>query len=193
MKPMLPTLPKDLTPTELQRRLDAREPIQLVDVREAPEFAAGRLIGAQLLPLSEIEKRAAEFDRSQPLVLLCRSGKRATQARERLARLGFDNLACLAGGLAAWEAAGLPVEKDEHAPWSLERRVRFALGLFVLLGLALSFRWPAAIIISWVIGVGMVFTSIIDWCGMALILAKAPWNRRSNDKQSGGGGCSLRT
>src|SRR5687768_17182954 len=98
MKNVIPTSPQDLTPTELQRRLHAREPIQLVDVREAPEFAAGRLAGAQLLPLGEIENRVAEFDHSQPLVLICQSGKRATQARERLTQLGFTHLACLAGG-----------------------------------------------------------------------------------------------
>jgi rhodanese-related sulfurtransferase len=189
MKPDNVRLPQNLTPNELQRRLDAGERIQLVDVREIPEFAAGRLSGAQLVPLGEIEKRSHELDRSRPLVLVCRSGKRAAQARDRLAQLGFGNLACLEGGLAAWESAGLPVEKDEHAPWSLERQVRFALGLFVLLGLALSLRWPAAIVISWLIGIGMVLTSIIDWCGMALILAKAPWNRRSKDKHSAAGVC----
>ena len=139
MKNSTPTLPQDLTPTQLKRRLDRGEPIQLVDVREAPEFAsARRLPGAQLVPLGEIGQHAAEFDHSQPLVLICGSGKRAAQAHERLARLGFDNLACLAGGLTAWEAAGLPVEKDEHAPWSLERQVRVVAGALVVVGVALG-------------------------------------------------------
>jgi hypothetical protein len=77
----------------------------------------------------------------------------------------------------AWEQCGFPLAGETGAPWSLERQVRFALGLFVLAGLSLSLRWPAAIIISWMIGAGMMFTSVIDWCGMALLLAKAPWNR----------------
>ena len=141
MKPITTRSPQNISPNELQQRLDAGEQIQLIDVRETPEFAAGRLVGAQLVPLSEIEKRAPEFDQSRPVVLICRSGNRAAQARDRLARLGFDNLACVEGGLEAWEAAGLPVEKDEFAPWSLERQVRLALGLFVLLGLTLSLRW----------------------------------------------------
>jgi rhodanese-related sulfurtransferase len=177
-------MPQDLTPTELQRHLDAREPIQLVDVREAPEFAAGRLAGARLVPLSEIEKRVAEFDRSQPLVLICRSGKRASQARERLVQLGFGNLACLAGGLAAWEAAGLPFEKDEHAPWSLERQVRVAAGALVLAGVALGWLvHPGFYGLSAFVGAGLVFAGVSDWCGMGLLLAKAPWNRRSTCKR----------
>ena len=173
------TLTQDLGPAELRRRLEAGEPLQLVDVREEPEFAAGRLAVAQLIPLGEIEKRATELDRSRPLVLICRSGKRSGQAREKLARLGFNNLACLAGGLTAWEAAGLPVEKDERAPWALERQVRVAAGALVVLGVALGFFvHPGFYGLSAFVGVGLVFAGITDWCGMGLLLAKAPWNRR---------------
>lgn len=50
MKGRFPTLPQDLTEDPLKRRIDAREPIQLLDVREAPEFATARLTGAQLAP-----------------------------------------------------------------------------------------------------------------------------------------------
>lgn len=177
------TLTQDLAPAELHRRLDASEPLQLVDVREEPEFAAGRLAGARLVPLGEIEKRAAEFDRAQPLVLICRSGKRAGQARERLARLGFSNLACLTGGLAAWEAADLPFEKDEHAPWALERQVRVVAGALVLVGVGLGFLvHPGFHGLSAFVGAGLVFAGVTDWCGMGLLLAKAPWNRRSDCK-----------
>ena len=178
------TLTNDLGPAELRRRIDAGDPLQLVDVREAPEFAAGRLAGAQLIPLGELERRAAEFDRSRPLVLICRSGKRAAQARERLARLGFNNLACLSGGLTAWEAEGLPVEKDEHAPWSLERQVRVVAGALVLVGAALGWLvHPGFYGLSAFVGAGLVFAGVSDWCGMGLLLAKAPWNRRSNCKR----------
>jgi rhodanese-related sulfurtransferase len=173
------TLTQDLGPAELRRRLEAGEPLQLVDVREDPEFAAARLTGAQLIPLGEIEKRAAELDRSRPIVLICRSGKRSGQAREKLAQLGISNLACLKGGLAAWEAAGLPVEKDASAPWALERQVRIAAGSLVLLGVALGFFvHPGFYGLSAFVGVGLVFAGITDWCGMGLLLAKAPWNRR---------------
>lgn len=176
---MKTNLTPDLGPDELRRRLAAGEPPQLVDVREEPEFAAGRLAGARLIPLGELERRAAEIDRARPLVLVCRSGKRSGQARETLARLGFDRVACLSGGLAAWETAGLPVEKDERAPWALERQVRVAAGALVVLGVTLGhFVHPGFHGVSAFVGVGLLLAGVTDWCGMGLLLAKAPWNRR---------------
>ena len=89
----------------------------------------------------------------------------------------------MTGGVAAWKAAGLPVEKDEHAPWSLERQVRVVAGALVVTGVVLGF-WihPGFFGLSAFVGAGLVFAGITDWCGMGLLLAKAPWNRRSNCK-----------
>lgn len=172
-------LPSRLSPADLRRRLDTGGPLQLVDVREAPEFAGGRIAGARLIPLGTLAKRAGELDRSRPVVLVCRSGKRSEQAREQLAALGFGQIACLDGGLMAWEAAGQPVEKDAHAPWSLERQVRVAAGALVLLGVGLGFfLHPGFFGLSAFVGAGLIFAGVTDWCGMGLLIAKAPWNRR---------------
>ena len=169
---------RSISPRDLQARLSQNEAFQVIDVREFAEFAAGRIACARLLPLAEIESRADELDRRIPLVCVCRSGKRSAEAAAKLTALGFHDVRQLEGGLIAWEQAKLSLTRDTHAPWSLERQVRFSLGIFVLAGLLLSLIWPAAIIVSWVIGAGMVFTSVIDWCGMALLLAKAPWNKQ---------------
>ena len=179
----------NLEPADLQRRIAANEPLQLVDVREFPEFAGGRLAGARLVPHGELEQRAAEFDRSRLLVLICRSGKRSEQAREKLVRLGFDNAASLRGGLTAWEAAGFPVEKDERAPWSLERQVRVVAGSLVLVGVTLGFLLhPGFFGLSAFVGTGLVFAGITDWCGMGLLLAKMPWNRPAKSSCATGNG-----
>jgi rhodanese-related sulfurtransferase len=167
-----------LRPGEVLARIARGQPLQIIDVREFPEFAAGHIASARLVPLSELGTRSGELDRNTPIICVCRSGKRSAQAASKLLALDFVDVAQLEGGLLAWQQSGLPVVRDARAPWPLERQVRFALGLFVLSGLALSLRWPAAIIVSWIIGLGMVFTSIIDWCGMALLLAKAPWNKQ---------------
>lgn len=186
--PGVGALPPRLAPADLRRRLDAGEPLQIVDVREAPEFAGGRIAGARLIPQGELAGRAAGLDRSRPVVLVCRSGKRSEQAREKLAALGFPQLACLEGGLMAWEAAGLPVEKDARAPWSLERQVRVAAGGLVLLGVALGFFvHPGFFGLSAFVGAGLIFAGVTDWCGMGLLIAKAPWNRRCE-----GGTCGTR-
>ena len=79
-----------------------------------------------------------------------------------------------------WEQAGLQLERDARAPWALDRQVRFAAGLLVLAGLALAHIWPPAIALAWFVAAGQVFAAVTDWCGMGLLLAKMPWNRRLN-------------
>jgi rhodanese-related sulfurtransferase len=168
---------QNLAPAELRSLLAQAEPLQLVDVREHAEFAGGHIPGARLLPLGELHRRAAELDGSRPVVCVCRSGKRSSQAMEKLAALGFDEVQQLDGGLIAWEQAGFALEKDKGAPWALERQVRLAAGLLVLAGLGLSLVWPPAIGLSWFVATGLVFAGVTDWCGMGLLLAKMPWNR----------------
>ncbi|MFT4174017.1 MAG: MBL fold metallo-hydrolase [Rhodocyclaceae bacterium] len=88
--------------------------IQVVDVREAPEFIdrLGHLRGAHLVPLSQLTARLDELDRSRPLVAVCRSGVRSAQACVLLAKAGFDKVANLAGGMLRWRAEGLPIAVD---------------------------------------------------------------------------------
>ena len=154
--------------------------IHLVDVREQVEFAGGRVSGASLVPLSELEKRHAEIDHSKPVYVMCRTGRRSAEAQNRLMALGFTNVINVSGGMEAWKKEGLPVERDERAPWSIERQVRFTAGLLVLLGVTLSLLvHPYFIALSALIGFGLAFTAAIDWCGMGLLIAKMPWNRRT--------------
>lgn len=180
-----PKLPAALPPGELYRRLVAGERLQLLDVREPAEFAALRIGLADLVPLGELERRAGELERDRPVVCICRSGQRAAQAAAKLAALGFPAVSRLDGGLQAWERAKLPVERDTRAPWALERQVRLAAGLLVLTGLGTSLMWPSAIGLAWLVGIGLTVAALTDWCGMALLLAKAPWNQSQR-------GCSLR-
>jgi hypothetical protein len=82
--------------------------------------------------------------------------------------------------MGAWSGAGLPVEKDSGAPWALERQVRLAAGSLVLLGSILGFVVHAGFFaLSAFVGAGLVFAGLTDWCGMGLLLARAPWNKRS--------------
>jgi len=178
---------RNLPPAELRSLLAQGERLQLVDVREQAEFAGGRIPGARLLPLGELQSGAAELDPSRPVVCVCRSGKRSAQAVEKLVALGFDQVQQLDGGLTAWEQAGFPLEKDKRAPWALERQVRLAAGLLVLVGLGLSLAWPPAIALSWFVAAGLVFAAVTDWCGMGLLLARMPWNRPTRACGTSGG------
>lgn len=170
---------RNIEPKELESWLGRKEGPQLVDVREYPEFAAGHIVGARILPLSDLERRSVELDRTRPVVCVCRSGKRSAQAVDALTALGFTQVHELDGGMEGWKQANLPLEKEAHAPWSLERQVRLTAGLLVLTGLGFSLIWPLAVGLSWFVGVGLVFAAATDWCGMGLLLAKLPWNRPS--------------
>lgn len=150
----------------------------LIDVREFPEFAGGRIKGAKLLPLGEIERRLSEINKNEKYFVVCRSGRRSGEAQKKLETLGFSNVINVQGGFEAWKSAGFQFEKDENAVWSLERQVRFTAGLFVVSGVLLSlFVHPYLIGISAFVGAGLVFAAVTDTCGMALMLAKMPWNR----------------
>ena len=89
-----------------------REKAVLIDVSDAAEYAAGHAVGARSIPLATLEtSRDLPKNKSLPLVVVCATGSRGTRAVAALKKLGFANARALAGGLAAWRAANLPVEK----------------------------------------------------------------------------------
>lgn len=85
---------------------DHRAECQIVDVREASEFEGpmGRIPGATLIPLGQLNERAQELSADRPIVTVCRSGARSAQATLLLRRAGFDRVANLAGGMLRWRA-----------------------------------------------------------------------------------------
>jgi rhodanese-related sulfurtransferase len=140
----------------------------------------GRVRGARLIPLGKLAARASEIDTSRDVYVICRTGRRSAEAAARLSTLGFQNVINVSGGFEAWKKDNLPFERDEKAPWSIERQVRFTAGLLVFAGVLLSvFVHPYFIVLSGLVGFGLAFTATIDWCGMGLLLAKMPWNRRA--------------
>lgn len=99
----------EITPTELQARLQGGEVIQLIDVRQPEEFAYCRIEGSQLIPLGELASRAEEIDPDQPTVLICHHGVRSMQALAYLQhRHEFTNLLNLRGGIHAWSLQADP-------------------------------------------------------------------------------------
>ncbi len=91
--------------------LELASEVQVVDVREAPEFIdrLGHLTGARLVPLSQLLERLGELDPGLPVVAVCRSGVRSAQASVLLAKHGFPRVANLAGGMLRWRSEALPV------------------------------------------------------------------------------------
>jgi rhodanese-related sulfurtransferase len=85
--------------------------IQLIDVRQPEEYAAGRIAGARLIALPELSAKAHTIPPDRPVVFYCRSGSRSAMATEAFIRAGFD-AHNMTGGLLDWAAAGLPLEPD---------------------------------------------------------------------------------
>ncbi|HTQ99729.1 MAG TPA: rhodanese-like domain-containing protein [Candidatus Acidoferrum sp.] len=147
----------------------------LVDVRSPDEFNAGsearvcwpvgEINGASVAGFVKQQKLAPE----QTVVLVCATGKRALMAAEKLRTLIPNPIAILQGGQANLRGGRV---------MSIERQVRIAAGSLVVLGaLAALFIHPLAVMVCLLIGAGLVFAGITDWCGMGLLLLRMPWNR----------------
>ena len=91
-----------------------RKDAVIVDVREPGEFKAGHIPNARNIPAGQIKERGKDLEKlkSKPLLLVCQSGSRSAQVSTSLQKEGFGELVALAGGMAAWQQAGMPVEKD---------------------------------------------------------------------------------
>jgi rhodanese-related sulfurtransferase len=97
-----------LEPAELKRLLDAGRAL-LIDVREPAEYAAERIPGALLYPLSTFNAETLPADDGRRLVFHCGFGKRSLTAAEKRLASGQRRAAHLRGGLQAWKQAGLPL------------------------------------------------------------------------------------
>ncbi|NNJ12288.1 rhodanese-like domain-containing protein [Chloroflexales bacterium ZM16-3] len=101
-----------ITVSDLKAKLDAREKIVLLDVRQPEEFSHdGHVAGARLLPLPMLSGRIGELSKDAAIYCICLSGSRSHVACEMLHRQGFTNVTNVAGGMGAWKRAGLPSKR----------------------------------------------------------------------------------
>lgn len=87
-----------------------RDEVRVIDVREPHELAAGRIIGAESVPLGTVRAASKGWRQGEPLVMVCRSGGRSGRATKELEELGFRRVASLRGGMMTWGAKSLPTE-----------------------------------------------------------------------------------
>lgn len=102
---------QNINASELKKRLDAGEPLFLLDVRSSMEYKHdGHISGSRLLPLNALRQRLDELPADQTIICVCRSGSRSMFAAEQLAAAGFENVYNLSGGMFGWQMAGYPVQ-----------------------------------------------------------------------------------
>lgn len=153
----------------------------LIDVREPFERAAAYIPGSHAAPLSLFDAAAIlESYPEKQIIFHCKSGSRSAEAAKRYAQAtGAAETWLLTGGIDAWRAAGLPVDRSDHAPkLDIMRQVQMIAGSLVLIGTLLgAFVHPAFLILTGFVGGGLFFAGATGWCGMALLLGRLPWNR----------------
>jgi rhodanese-related sulfurtransferase len=104
----LPTI--DVAEADRRLREDPSRPI-LVDVRESTEFVVVRAPGASLVPTSTFVEHVDELPTDRPLLVICHMGGRSAAITGFLARSGRTDVVNVAGGMDAWERAGLPIRR----------------------------------------------------------------------------------
>lgn len=172
---------QNITPQRLEELRRSGKQIDLIDVRTPVEFREVHAETARNIPLDRLDPASVmagrNGSRDEPLYVICRTGSRAKQACEKFVASGYTNVFNVEGGTQAWDAAGLPVVRGKKTI-SLERQVRIAAGSLVLVGAVLGWvLHPAWVAISAFVGAGLVFAGVTDRCGMALLLARMPWNQ----------------
>jgi rhodanese-related sulfurtransferase len=170
--------PAILNAADLRGLLDSANPPRILDVRTPGEFEGVHIAGAYNVPLDLLREHSDEIRThlDDHVVLVCRSGQRATQAEQTLHDTGLTNVHILDGGMNSWEAGGFSVKRGAQR-WDLERQVRLVAGSIVALSILASIFVPGFKWVALFIGSGLVFAAVSNTCMMGMMLAKLPYNR----------------
>jgi rhodanese-related sulfurtransferase len=170
-----------ISPQALSELCRGSKRLDLIDVRTPMEFREAHVSNAKNVPLDRLDPVAVLQARvgtsEEPVYLICRSGSRGRRACEKFLAAGFTNVINVEGGTLACVDCGLAVVRGKKMV-SLERQVRIAAGMLVLIGALLAWLvHPAYVGLSAFIGAGLVYSGVTDTCGIGMMLARMPWNR----------------
>lgn len=171
---------RSISPAQLCALMAAGSHLELLDVRTPPEFTNAHIPGARLIPLNDLHAEAYLKERQpgRPLFVICQAGGRARKAIEQFETRGCFDAVLVEGGTQAWIDAGLPVDRGVSRVLPLMRQVQIVAGTLSAIGAALAMlvsTWFA--LVPAFIGSGLLFAGLTGKCGMALLLARMPWNR----------------
>lgn len=169
----------DVINTTTLRQLRSQDPdIRILDVRTGAEFETAHIPGSYNVPLDTLAEHVRDLaDVEHPVVLVCQSGGRATQAHSHLTAAGKDTLHILEGGMAAWETSGGDVVRGDTDRWAMDRQVRLVAGGLTVAAIAASTVFPPARWVAGAIAAGLTYSAVSNTCAMAAVLSKLPYNR----------------
>ncbi len=172
-----------LDPEALRGWFQEHRDLVVIDVRSAAEFENLHIRGSYNVPLPLLSEHTDDLAArlGSRVVLVCQSGARAEQARQRLGGAGIDTAYVLTGGVPGFAAAGGDVVRGKTR-WDLERQVRLAAGSLVVLGLAGGkFVSPKITLLAGAIGAGLTFSAATNTCAMGQAIAAMPWNKTAQE------------
>lgn len=172
-----------LDPQTLRTWIVEHQDLLVIDVRSAAEFESMHIRGSYNVPLPLLSEHTDELAArlGSCVVLVCQSGARAEQARQRLGMAGIHGAYVLTGGAPGFAAAGGDVVRGKDR-WDLERQVRLAAGSLVVLGLAGGrFVSPKIRMLAGAIGTGLTLSAATNTCAMGQALSAMPWNRAATE------------
>lgn len=174
---------RTISPNEVHRLASSGKRIELIDVRTPREFNSVHATVARSLPLDQLDPKAFLAARNgnsgEPLYIICASGMRSANACSKFIAAGFGNVFSVEGGTSAWARAGLPVVSTKKT-LTVERQTRLVMGVLILTGVVLGFKiHPIGFGLSAFVGAGLIMAGLTDFCPLALLIARMPWNRQS--------------
>lgn len=154
-----------------------------IDVRSPAEYESMHIPSSYNIPLDVIDDYKDNIKKlDKNLIIICRSGKRATIACQKIDEVKSKDIKVLEGGITSWNQHEYKVKQGKQM-WDIERQVRFAAGSLVLLGVLLGFfvssNW---FILSGLVGLGLSFAALTNTCMMGYLFSKLPYNRGYNYK-----------
>lgn len=169
---------QNITPEELNKRLhDSDTDEVLLDVRSEGEYDGGHIEQAENIPLDDIEEAANRLKNIANVYVTCGSGVRSQQACNALAERGV-NVVNVEGGVQAWEREGFGLVGTGKKRLPIIRQVLITAGSLVLIGTALGYffdiRW---LLLSGIVGSGLLFAGLTGICFMAMFFERMPWNK----------------
>lgn len=178
---MIAVKPRSISPAALSALLGDGNFHELLDVRTPPEYASAHVPGARLFPLDElkVEDFLVQHKSGRPIYMLCQAGTRARKAIEQFELGGCEDCVLVEGGTQAWIDDGLPIHRGDRTVLPLMRQVQIVVGFLAAVGALLAIALnPWFAILPLFLGCGLLFAGITGTCGMALMLARMPWNRQ---------------
>ncbi len=173
------SLVADVIDAEQLKRLRERDPaVRILDVRTGGEYETVHIPGSYNVPLDTLNEHVTDLAGVEhPVVLVCQSGGRATQAHEKLSAAGKNTLHILEGGMASWQDADGDVVRGTRDRWAMDRQVRLVAGSLVLTSIAVSALVPRLKWLAGGVGAGLTYSAVSNTCAMAAVLGKLPYNR----------------